>query len=214
MITVNCGYMEQPDVRNDLKELQRRGMLQVSADRWMIEVGEEDIIASADLPLLTRLRVIAFSWILRLSTPAHKYLELVYDAAVSKEFIPVMFSRHDIRVPLPELVLAPPQMMAAASDETVFSDYFPWLQTCEPLKIESRHFGLLLPQEGPYAPVSALSRSPVKPFLSLDFGRWQKSIRDSDVWQTSQTAHPITEYSSGKGSATQVVLPLFLRLRW
>ena len=146
MITVNCGYMEQPDVRNDLKELQRRGMLQVSADRWMIEVGEEDIIASADLPLLTRLRVIPFSWILRLSTPAHKYLELVYDAAVSKEFIPVMFSRHDIRVPLPELVLAPPQMMAAASDETVFSDYFPWLQTCEPLKIESRHFGLLLPQ--------------------------------------------------------------------
>ena len=138
--------MEQPDVRNDLKELQRRGMLQVSADRWMIEVGEEDIIASADLPLLTRLRVIAFSWILRLSTPAHKYLELVYDAAVSKEFIPVMFSRHDIRVSLPELELAPPQMMAAASDETVFSDYFPWLQTCEPLKIESRHFGLLLPQ--------------------------------------------------------------------
>jgi KUP system potassium uptake protein len=146
MITVNCGYMEQPDVRNDLKELQRRGMLQVSADRWMIEVGEEDIIASADLPLLTRLRVIAFSWILRLSTPVHKYLGLVYDAAVSKEVIPVMFSRHDIRVSLPELELAPPQMMAAASDETVFSDYFPWLQTCEPLKIESRHFGLLLPQ--------------------------------------------------------------------
>ncbi len=143
--------MEQPDVRNDLKELQRRGMLQVSADRWMIEVGEEDIIASADLPLLTRLRVIAFSWILRLSTPVHKYLGLVYDAAVSKEVIPVMFSRHDIRVSLPELELAPPQMMAAASDETVFSDYFPWLQTCEPLKIESRHFGLLLPQEGPYA---------------------------------------------------------------
>ena len=151
MITVNCGYMEQPDVRNDLKELQRRGMLQVSADRWMIEVGEEDIIASADLPLLTRLRVIAFSWILRLSTPVHKYLGLVYDAAVSKEVIPVMFSRHDIRVSLPELELAPPQMMAAASDETVFSDYFPWLQTCEPLKNEPPHFGLRLPPEGPYA---------------------------------------------------------------
>lgn len=119
MITVSCGYMEQPDVRNDLKELQRRGMLPVSADRWIIEVGEEDIIASADLPLLKRLRVIAFSWILRLSTPAHKYLELVYDAAVSKEVIPVMFSRHGIRVSLPELELAPPQMMGAASDETV-----------------------------------------------------------------------------------------------
>ncbi|MFZ4083886.1 MAG: KUP/HAK/KT family potassium transporter, partial [Pirellula sp.] len=100
-IIVNYGYMEQPDVRNDLKELQRQGMLPISAERWIIEVGEEDIIAAANLPLLNRLGVIAFSWILRLSTPAHKYLGLVYDAAVSKEVIPVVFSRHEIRVALP-----------------------------------------------------------------------------------------------------------------
>ena len=111
--------MEQPDVRNDLKELQRRGMLPISAERWIIEVGEEDIIASPDLPLLKRLGVIAFSWILRLSTPAHKYLGLVYDAAVSKEVIPVVFSHHEIKVALPELELAPPQMTVAASYETV-----------------------------------------------------------------------------------------------
>jgi KUP system potassium uptake protein len=118
-ITASYGYMEQPDVRNDLKELQRREMLPISAERWIIEVGEEDIIASPDLPLLKRLGVIAFSWILRLSTPAHKYLGLVYDAAVSKEVIPVVFSRHEIKVALPELELAPPQMTAAASDATV-----------------------------------------------------------------------------------------------
>jgi KUP system potassium uptake protein len=63
--------------------------------------------------------VIAFSWILRLSTPANKYLGLVYDAAVSKEVIPVVFSRHEIKVALPELELVPPQITAAASDESV-----------------------------------------------------------------------------------------------
>jgi KUP system potassium uptake protein len=47
---------------------------------------------------------------LKLSTPAHKYLGLVYDAAVSKEVIPVVFSRYNTRIALPELELiqAPP----------------------------------------------------------------------------------------------------------
>jgi KUP system potassium uptake protein len=115
-IIVNYGYMEQPDIRNDLTELQRQGMLPISAERWIIEVGEEDIIASPDLPLLSRLGVIAFGWILRLSTPAHKYLGLVWDAAVSKEVIPVVFSRHEVRVALPELELAPPQVSTGGSD--------------------------------------------------------------------------------------------------
>lgn len=114
-IIVNYGYMEQPDVRNDLKELQRQGMLPIASERWIIEVGEEDIIAAPDLPLLSRLGVIAFSWILRLSTPAHKYLGLVYDAAVSKEVIPVVFSRQGIKVALPELELAPTQSPYAVS---------------------------------------------------------------------------------------------------
>jgi KUP system potassium uptake protein len=68
-------------------------------------VGEEDIIAASDLGPIQRLRVWLFSWILRLSTPAHKYLGLVYDAAVSKEVIPVVFSRKGTRITLPELEL-------------------------------------------------------------------------------------------------------------
>jgi KUP system potassium uptake protein len=104
-VVVNYGYMEQPEIRQDLKELQRLGLLPVAAERWIIVVGEEDIIADRNLPWLQRLRVSAFSWILRLSTPAHKYLGLVYDAAVSKEVIPVTFSRDSIKVALPELEL-------------------------------------------------------------------------------------------------------------
>jgi KUP system potassium uptake protein len=111
-VIVNYGYMDQPEIRFDLKELQRLGMLPIAAERWIIEVGEEEIIADQNLPILKRLGVITFSWILRLTTPAHKYLGLVYDAAVSKEVIPVIFSRDKIRVALPELELIQPESLS------------------------------------------------------------------------------------------------------
>ena len=61
-----------------------------------------------NLGFFKKMAVIAFSWILRLSTPAHKYLGLVYDAAVSKEIVPVVFSPSGVKVALPELELAQP----------------------------------------------------------------------------------------------------------
>ena len=104
-VVVRYGYMEQPDIRKELKELQKQGLLPVAAERWIIEVGEEEIIVDRDVGFFHRMRVIAFSWILRLSTPAHKYLGLVYDAAISKEVVPVVFSRSGVKVSLPELEL-------------------------------------------------------------------------------------------------------------
>jgi KUP system potassium uptake protein len=104
-LVASYGYMEQPDIRKALKDNQDAGRLAIAAERWIIEVGEEDIIADKDLGLLQRLRVSLFSWILRLSTPAHKYLGLVYDAAVSKELIPVVFGKQGTRITLPELEL-------------------------------------------------------------------------------------------------------------
>ncbi len=86
-VMVRYGYMEQPDIRRALKDLQNRKMIHIAAERWIIEVGEEDIIADPSLTGFQKLRVTLFSWILRLSTPAHKYFGLVYDAAVSKEVI-------------------------------------------------------------------------------------------------------------------------------
>ena len=114
-VIVDYGYMDQPEIRFDLKELQRLGMLPIAAERWIIEVGEEEIIADQNLPFLKRLGVITFSWILRLTTPAHKYLGLVYDAAVSKEVIPVIFSRDKIRVALPELELIQPESLSVGN---------------------------------------------------------------------------------------------------
>jgi KUP system potassium uptake protein len=104
-MVASYGYMEQPDIRRALKDIQAAGKLPIAAERWIIEVGEEDIIASNDLGPIQRFRVWLFSWILKLSTPAHKYLGLVYDAAVSKEVIPVVFSRYNTRIALPELEL-------------------------------------------------------------------------------------------------------------
>jgi KUP system potassium uptake protein len=66
-------------------------------------VGEEDVIAGQGLRPLHQMRIWLFRWILRVATPAHKYLGLVYDAAISKQIIPVVFTRDDAKVALPEL---------------------------------------------------------------------------------------------------------------
>lgn len=102
-VNVTYGYMEQPDIRRALRELQRSGKIHVAADRWIIQVGEEEVILHPDLPFWQRLRVGLFKWVLRLSTPAHKYFGLTYDAGISKELVPVVFSRAGAKVTLPEL---------------------------------------------------------------------------------------------------------------
>jgi KUP system potassium uptake protein len=106
-VTVKYGYMEQPDVRKALRDLKRQGLLKIAADRWIVEVGEEELIVSKKLGLFQRLRINYFGWILRLSTPAHKYLGLVYDAAISREVIPVVFDGSGAKIALPELEIVP-----------------------------------------------------------------------------------------------------------
>ncbi len=102
-IVARYGYLEQPDVRGALRDLQKAKQIDIAAERWIIEVGEEDVIMDPKLSLLQKLRVAIFRWTLRLSTPAHKYLGLVYDAALSKEIIPVVFGPTETKVDLPEL---------------------------------------------------------------------------------------------------------------
>lgn len=106
-ISATYGYMEQPDIRGALHELQRQGKVHIDSQRWIIEVGEEEIIVDRNLSRLGLLRVELFRWVLRLSTPAHKYFGLGYDAGVSKELIPVVFERDGAKVALPELELSP-----------------------------------------------------------------------------------------------------------
>jgi KUP system potassium uptake protein len=102
-VNVTYGYMEQTDIRGALKDLQRRGKMQIAAERWIVEVGEEEIISQPDLPFFQAVRIELLRWVLRLSAPAHKYYGLTYDAGVSKELIPVVFGKNGVRIRLPEL---------------------------------------------------------------------------------------------------------------
>jgi KUP system potassium uptake protein len=105
-VNVTYGYMEQTDIRGALKDLQRRGKIQIAADRWIVEVGEEEIISQPDLPFFQAVRIEMLRWVLRLSAPAHKYYGLTYDAGVSKELIPIVFGKTGVRIRLPELEIA------------------------------------------------------------------------------------------------------------
>ena len=102
-VNVTYGYMEQTDIRGAMKDLQRQGKIQIAAERWIVEVGEEEIISQPDLPVLQAVRIELLRWVLRLSAPAHKYYGLTYDAGVSKELIPIVFARNGVRIRLPEL---------------------------------------------------------------------------------------------------------------
>ena len=83
--------------------LQARGEINIPSERWIVEVGEEEIIVDPNLTLAQKVRVILFKAILRSSTPAHKYFGLGFDAGISKETIPVTFNRSGAHVTLPEL---------------------------------------------------------------------------------------------------------------
>jgi KUP system potassium uptake protein len=107
-VIATYGYLEQPSVREALRDLQKAKAIRIEAERWIVEVGEEDVITGQGLNILQHLRIWLFRWILRISTPAHKYLGLVYDAAISKEIIPVVFTSDDARVRLPELEIDSP----------------------------------------------------------------------------------------------------------
>src|SRR5262249_9104004 len=102
-ISMTYGYMEQPDIRGALRELQAQGKIAIPSDRWIIVIGEEEIIMGDDLHWLRWLRVALFRFVLHLSTPAHKFFGLDYDAGVTKEVIPVVFSRAGGKIALPEL---------------------------------------------------------------------------------------------------------------
>lgn len=119
-ISMTYGYMEQPDIRGALRELSARGEIDIPSERWIIVIGEEEIIVSDDLALFSRLRVSLFRFILHLSTPAHKFFGLDYDAGVSKEVIPVVFSRSGVKVALPELeIIEGPTSLNAGVQEAV-----------------------------------------------------------------------------------------------
>lgn len=102
-VSATYGYLERPDIRGALRILQRRGEIDIASERWIIEVGEEEIITAEKLPVWLWVRVHLFRFTLRLSTPAHKFFGLGYDAGVSKELIPVEFGRAGVWVSLPEL---------------------------------------------------------------------------------------------------------------
>lgn len=107
-VSATYGYMERPDIRGALRELRRRGEVDIPSERWIVVIGEEEIILGDDLPLLRRLRAQLFRFSLRLSTPAHRFFGLNFDAGISKELIPVKFTREGVAVSLPELEITEP----------------------------------------------------------------------------------------------------------
>ncbi len=102
-VIVRYGFMEEPNVRKALAELQQQGAFVIPSDRWIIETGEEALLIDADVPWFNRFRLNVLKFILKIAAPAHAYFGLAMDSGVSKELIPVRISKDGARVEAPEL---------------------------------------------------------------------------------------------------------------
>lgn len=95
MVTAHYGFMEVRDVniRKDLGILHAQGQIELNAEQWDIEGGEEEILIDKNLPTLLRWRARLYHLLLRFSTPAYRHFGLDGDAGLSKSLIPIRFMK-------------------------------------------------------------------------------------------------------------------------
>ncbi|PIP65431.1 K+ transporter, partial [Candidatus Peregrinibacteria bacterium CG22_combo_CG10-13_8_21_14_all_49_11] len=105
-VIAHYGFMEiqSANVREDLEKLYRSEKIPLEGSHWMIASGEENILLTKDTPLLYRLRIHLFQWLLKFSTPAEKFFGLEGDAGLAKTQIPIRFQRDGVAyVDMPDL---------------------------------------------------------------------------------------------------------------
>ena len=111
-VTARYGYMEQPHVGIILASLLQEHHEDISPEKWIVEVGEEDAQIASNLGFWHRQRAHLFRILLRQATPAHWYFGLGVDRLVqltiSKTVIPIMLERDGARLVLPMVDLAEP----------------------------------------------------------------------------------------------------------
>ncbi len=102
---IKFGFMEDPDVKNALRDLWARGIIKKEVHRCSIEVGEEDIIIHKNTSMVNKILARIYRYILNTATPAHKYFGLNDASGLNKIIVPIVLDEEGIRVDIPEFAL-------------------------------------------------------------------------------------------------------------
>src|SRR3989338_1142523 len=101
------GFMENPDGRVILRKLREMKIVGNELHRCAIEIGEEDLLPNGGMRYKTKMLIIFFEWILKVSVPAHHYFGLRDVTGISKTVISVRVGGGGARVEIPEFAFDP-----------------------------------------------------------------------------------------------------------
>lgn len=101
-VQVKFGFMENPDVKEVLRDLWAKEILRGNIHRCSIEIGEEEIIINARTPIVNKILAKIYRSIVHLALPMHRYFGLSDVSGLNKTVIPIVIDRAGVRVDIPE----------------------------------------------------------------------------------------------------------------
>ena len=102
---IRFGFMEDPDVKKALRDLWAEGVIRKEIHRCSIEVGEEEIIVRPNTPIVNKILIKAYRYILNTAVPAHRYFGLNDASGLNKIIVPIVIDSGGIRIDIPEFAL-------------------------------------------------------------------------------------------------------------
>jgi KUP system potassium uptake protein len=90
-VTIQFGFMEDPNVEAVLEDLARHATISLPLDehKWIVHVSVENLLPARDMSAAGRLRLKIFSLMRQMSAPAHYFYGLGDNVQLSAEIMPV-----------------------------------------------------------------------------------------------------------------------------
>ena len=97
-INAAYGFMEDPNIRELLREVKEKGLIPFDVSRCTLEAAEPELILDEDVPLLRSLRARVFRFFSRVSASTYRFFGLTADANLSQTLIPIHITKDDAHV--------------------------------------------------------------------------------------------------------------------
>jgi len=90
-VTVQFGFMEDPNVEAVLEELARHAEIALPLDehKWIVHVSVENLLPARNVDALSRMRLKLFAMMRQMSAPTHYFYGLGDNVQLSAEIMPV-----------------------------------------------------------------------------------------------------------------------------
>lgn len=90
-VTVQFGFMEEPNVEAVLEDLAKHAKIALPLDehKWIVHVSVENLVPARNIDPLSRLRLKLFAIMRQMSAPAHYFYGLGDNVQLSAEIMPV-----------------------------------------------------------------------------------------------------------------------------